>query len=61
MPCGVVVVEGKKGNCEIWVFRSCLEEGLIKRLPIGKIESKEIKIHWLLSDEEGHQIAIIGE
>ncbi len=54
MPCGVVVVEGKKGNCEIWVFRSCLEEGPIKRLPIGKIESKEIKIHWLLSDEEGH-------
>ena len=27
VPCGILIVEGKKGECDMWIFRTCLEEG----------------------------------
>ena len=27
VPCGILIVEGKKGECDMWIFRICLEEG----------------------------------
>ena len=45
----------------MWLFRTCLEEGPVNRLPIGKIQCKALKMHWIKTDEESHQIALITE
>ena len=54
VPIGILLVEGKKGECDVWIFRTCLEEGPVQRISIGKLNCKLIKMHWTNSDDESH-------
>jgi hypothetical protein len=54
VPCGVIVVQNKRGHSEIWAFRACIEEGPNIRHKLGDINGNHIKIHWTKTNNNGH-------